>query len=454
MQEYSSDFITESIPKLVLKMALPSALSMLVMSVYNMVDMYFVTKIGTNAAAALSIALSFTNIIQALGLLFGHGSGNYISRMMGKNKIVQASHMASTAILISFLVGLCLSFVSFFYIDQMITLLGATNLLHFLTKEYLQVVLWSAPFMITSITINNQLRLEGKAAIGMVGMFFGALLNCILNPIFIFVFDLGLSGAAYATLISQAISFIVLILLANKHSHIHCSWKTITFNRVIFKELFTGGIPNFAREILIALSLIILNNILKIYNDVYIASFMIINKLITIGTYLIVGLGHGFQPICGVNYGANRNDRVLEAFKFTIKLSLIIGIIMEFIYLFANYKLVKFFSTSISVINLSSKLLRWHASTLPLIGYITITGMFLQNTHRFRLATLITTARQGYIFIPIVFLFNFLLSIKGVMLAQPITDILSFFLAYILSRKRIKQLHLFNNERMLQGGEI
>lgn len=440
MNDHSTKFTTAPISSLVMKMAIPSALSMLVMIVYSTTDTYFVSKLGTDATAALGLALSFVNIVQALGLLFGHGSGNYISRMEGKDDRSESSRMASTGVLVAFSAGVLLAVISFLSIDWLTTFLGASKPLHALTKEYLQIVLFGSPFIIASLTINNQLRLQGKAAIGTIGIFAGAILNCILDPICIFVAGLGISGAAYATVIGQILGFILLLILSMRKDCVHYKLKDITFSKNILKELFTGGIPNFSREILIALSLIVLNNILKTYGEAYVASFSIVNKIIIAGTYLMVGVGHGFQPVCGINYGAGKNDRVKDSFKLTVKIALIMMIVISLVFILFSQQFIIIFSRTVSVIEVGSRILRVYALTLPLVGYITIAGMFLQNTHRFRAATLLTTARQGYVFIPVVFLLSVLFGGAGTLLAQPVSDIISFCFALLLIRKRTKQL--------------
>lgn len=258
--------LTETpVSKLVINMAIPSTFAMLIGIAYSLADTYFVSKIDTASTASVGLAFSFMSVIQAFGLLYGHGSGNYISRMEGEKNKKESSKMAIDGLIISFIVGTIILILGEICIDKLVYFLGANKSLIPLTKEYLSILLIGAPFMISSLTINTQFRLQGNASLGAIGITMGAIINCILDPILIFSFNLKIKGAAYATIIGEIISFFILVFLSSKKENVKFSFKNFHINKNILKELFGGGLPNFTREIFIGVSLSLLNNRLKIY---------------------------------------------------------------------------------------------------------------------------------------------------------------------------------------------
>ncbi|GAA0785725.1 MATE family efflux transporter [Hathewaya limosa] len=435
--------LTETpVSKLVINMAIPSTLAMLIGIAYSLADTYFVSKIDTASTASVGLAFSFMSVIQAFGLLYGHGSGNYISRMEGEKNKKESSKMAIDGLIISFIVGAIILILGEIYIDKLVYFLGANKSLIPLTKEYLSILLIGAPFMISSLTINTQFRLQGNASLGAIGITMGAIINCILDPILIFSFNLKIKGAAYATIIGEIISFFILVFLSSKKENVKFSFKNFHINKNILKELFGGGLPNFTREIFIGVSLSLLNNRLKIYGKEYLAAFTIVNRLMLAGTYLMVGLGHGFQPVCVFNYGAKLYKRVEKALKFTLKSAIIFMIFISAIFIIKSDNLISFFTSDYNVITIGSMVLKIQSLSLPLIGYITISGMFLQNIHRFKEATLVTTLRQGFIYIPLILIIPKLFGLEGILWVQPVSDLIAFIIASILTTKNQRRLKL------------
>lgn len=427
-----------NLPKLILEMAIPSALSMLTVIIYGLTDTYFVSQIGINAIAAVGISLSFMNVIQAFGLLFGHGSGNYISRMKGEKKQLESEKMAVTGFVISFLVGLIILIFCVANIDWLVVFLGAKNELVDIAKEYLVILFMATPFAISSLTLNNQLRLQGKPKVGAIALMIGAVLNCVLDPILIFVFDLGVKGAAYATLCGEVASFVLLLYEIQTKNDIKMKYHNICLHKEILSELFMGGLPNFSREIFISISLVVSNNILILYGNSYVAAFALVAKLIQAGTYIMVGIGHGFQPICGMNYGAGLYQRVVKAFHITLLISIVFVCILGMFFIFQGQLAIKLFSDDVNVVDIAATVLKIQSFTLPAIAYITIAGMFLQNTHQFKMATIITVSRQGMVYIPCIYVLHFIWGIKGVYFAQALADMITLVLGIYLVRKNIK----------------
>lgn len=432
--------IEDNLLKLVLEMAIPSAISMLIIILYGLTDTYFVSKLGINEIASVGISFSFMNLIQAFGLLYGHGSGNYISRMQGKKLKDESEKMSTLGFGIAFFTGMLILIFSFIFINDLINFLGAKNELITTTKSYLSILILSTPFAICSLTLNNQLRLQGKPKIGALALMFGAILNCIFDPIFIFLLNLGIKGAAYATFLGQFVSFIILIYYINYRNDIKIKYKKIEFSRNIFSELFMGGLPNFSREIFIVLSILILNNILSFYGKTYIAAFALVSKLIQSGTYIMVGVGHGFQPICGINYGAGFYKRVVKSFHLTLFVAIGFIIILEVFFILNSSFLIKLFTINREVVYIATEVLKIQSLTLPMIAYITISGMFLQNTHKFKMATILTTARQGTIFIPCIYFLNRFFGVRGVYFSQGLSDLITLIITFYFVRKNIKSI--------------
>ncbi|CNE59749.1 MATE family efflux transporter [Enterococcus faecium] len=434
----------ENLLKLIIEMAIPSALSMIIIIMYGITDTYFVSQIGVNEVAAVGISFSFMNVIQAFGLLYGHGSGNYISRMQGKKKYDESEKMSITGFYISLTTGLLILLFSILFFDNLVLFLGAKGELIFTTKSYLRILLLSTPFAISSLTLNNQLRLQGKPKVGALAMIVGAVINCIFDPIFIFGFNLGIKGAAYATFLGQIISFIVLVYYAKFKNDIQFNRKNFSIEKYICSELFMGGLPNFSREIFIAISIVVLNNTLSFYGKSYIAAFTIVSKLIQAGTYVMVGFGHGFQPICGINFGAGLNKRVIKAFKITLYISVSFVIVLGIIFICSSEFLISLFTLNREVISIGNNVLKLQSLTLPLVAYITISGMFLQNTHKFKMATIVTMSRQGIIYIPCIYFLNLFYGVYGVYFAQGLSDIITIFITVYFVRKNI---HILSNNK-------
>ncbi|AUN22474.1 MATE family efflux transporter [Clostridium botulinum] len=428
------------ISKLILKMAIPSTMAMLIGIAYSLADTYFISKIDTISTASVGLAFSFMSVTQAFGLLYGHGSGNYMSRMESEKNRTESSKMAIDGLVISFLTGIIIMIFGELYLNELALFLGATNSLLSSTKEYLLILLIGTPFMISALTMNNQFRLQGNPSLGAAAITSGAVINCILDPIFIFYFNLGIKGAAYATVIGEIISFIILIVVSGMRENIKFNLKNFSINKKILSELYGGGIPNFTREIFIGISLMLLNNELKIFGEEYIASFTIVNRLVLAGTYLMVGLGHGFQPVCIFNYGAKLYERVEKALKFTLRSAIIFMVFISIIFLMYSENMVMLFRNDNEIINIGSQVLSIQSITLPLIGYITITGMFLQSTHKFKEATLITSSRQGYIYIPLILIMPKMLGVKGILYVQPLSDFITFVISVVLVAKYKKEL--------------
>ncbi len=420
---------TEKVPKLVCSLAVPTIVSMLVTTFYNMADTFFVGKINNQATAAVGIVFSIMTIIQALGFFFGHGSGNYISRKMGERQYKEAEEMASFSFFTCFFVGIIVTIVGLILMEPLAIWLGSTKTIKPYTLEYMKPILFGAPFIMSSFVLNNQLRYQGSAVYAMVGIVLGAFINIILDPILIFTFDMGIAGAGYATTISQIASFVLLIFACNRGENIHISFKVYKFRVKYLFEILRGGSPSLFRQGFVSVAFIILNNLAGNYGDATVAAMSVVSRVTMFANSVLIGFGQGFQPVCGMNYGAKLYKRVREAFWFGVKYSTVFLFFVSILaYIFAP-QLISIFRDDIDVVKIGKEVLRYQCLAFPLNGLIVFTNMMLQATGKGIWASIVASARQGFFFIPAVIILSMFFDLKGLEVSQTIADIGAFILA-------------------------
>ena len=423
--------MTESpVERLVCSMAVPTIISMLITSLYNMADTFFMGRISVSATGAIGIVFSLMAIIQATGFFFGQGSGNYISRMLGQQNLKAASTMASVGFFSAFFISIIFSLLGLYFLTPLATLLGSTPTILPYAEEYMQIILLGLPFMATSLVLNNQLRLQGDASFGMIGISCGAILNVILDPIFIFYFDMGIAGAAWATIFSQFISFTILIVCCQRSSSMTIKFSSFKPTRQLYLEIITGGFPSLARQGLASASFVAFNNILGLYGDAAIAAMSIVQRVTFLATASLLGFGQGFQPVCGFNYGAKLYKRVTTAYLFCLKTSTLVLIGWSLLgFIFAPEIITAFCNGDPEVLKIGIKAFRLQLLSLPFIGLVIITNMLLQNIGAFLGASILAVARQGMFFLPLVLLLPNILGLLGAQIAQPLADFFSFLIA-------------------------
>ncbi len=418
-----------SIPGLITRMAIPTIISMLVTALYNLADTFFVSQINTQSTAAVGISFSVMAILQSLGFFFGHGSGNYISRQLGALQRKEAQQMASTGFFYALLFGGLIAFLGVLYISPIVAALGATPTIQPYAESYLSIVLLAAPFFVASLTLNNQIRLQGNAVYSMVGIVSGAVINVILDPILIFGFDMGITGAAWATAIGQFSSFVLLLFMTHRGGTLSVNIKDFNPSWAFFKEIIHGGTPSLARQGLASLATILLNVSAGAYGDAAIAGMTIVSRVGFLIQSIIIGFGQGFQPVCGFNYGAKLYGRVLQGFWFCVRLGVVYLTICAILgYIFAE-DVVALFRNDAEVVAVGASALRWQFIAFPISAFTTITNMMLQTIRKSVRATVLSSARQGLFYIPLIFILPHFFGLHGVEMCQAISDILTFFLA-------------------------
>lgn len=425
---------TVSVPRLIGSLAVPTIISMLITSFYVMADTYFVGKINTQSTAAVGISFSVMAIIQAFGFFFGHGSGNYISRKLGAREYQSAEKMASTGFFCAFIAGTLITVFGLIFLSPICKALGSTSTILPYSETYLGIILLGAPFMASSLVLNNQMRFQGNAVYAMIGIIVGAVLNIGLDPLLIFVFDMGIAGAGIATLASQICSFIILLYMDRKGENIRIRFSNFTPKLSLLKEILYGGSPSLCRQGLASTATILLNVAAGRYGDAAIAGMSIVTRICMFINSFVIGFGQGFQPVCGFNYGAGFYTRVRHGFWFCIKLGVIFLSICSIIgYIYAPEIVSWFRKEDAQVIEIGARALRWQLITLPLGTWVILCNMLLQTIRKPVRAVILSSARQGLFFIPFILILPYLLGLQGVEMCQAAADLCSFLLAIPLT---------------------
>ena len=434
-QERKYKAMTEPpVEKLICKLAVPCIISMLVTSFYNMADTFFVGMLGQDTATgAVGVVFSMMAIIQAVGFFFGQGSGTFISRALGEKNYEQANHMAATGFFSSLAVGAVICLLGQIFLDPLARLLGSSETILPYTRDYLRVILIGAPWMTASFVLNNQLRFQGGAMYAMVGITTGAVLNIILDPIMILPWglDMGVAGAGWATIISQFVSFCLLLVGCSKGGNIRIKLKNFRLKTHYYYQILRGGLPSLSRQCLSSLATISLNNVIvaKEMGDAVTAAMGVVQRIAMFGASAMLGFGQGFQPVCGFNYGAGLHDRVKKGFWFCVKIStLVLAAIAAAGFVFAE-DLVGLFLDQPEAIACAATALRFQCVTFPTHGWIVMSNMMEQSMGRTLPATFLSVARQGLFFIPLVLILPQFLGQTGVEMTQATADILTVLCA-------------------------
>ena len=429
------------IPRLIGELAVPTIISMLVTSFYNMADAFFVGKINTSATAAVGIVFPLMAMIQAFGFFCGHGSGNYISRQLGAHNFEDASKMSATGFVTAFVLGLGILVVGFLFTDPLLRIMGSTETILPYARSYMRIILIGAPYMTASLVLNNQLRFQGSAFYSMIGITTGAVLNIVLDPLFIFVLDMGVAGAALATIISQFVSFCLLIAGTFRGGNLRLNLKDFSPSLKYYQNIVKGGAPSLFRQGLGSFATVCLNLMAGPYGDAAIAAMSIVTRISQFAASVVIGFGQGFQPVCGFNYGAKLFKRVQEGFWFCVKFCTSVLLVAAVCgWIFSPNLIGIFLKTDPLVIEYGSQALRLQALTFPLVGWITIANMMLQTIGKTVKASLLAMSRQFLFFVPVILTLPGFLGILGVQLSQPIADFCSFLLAVPLSISVLREM--------------
>ncbi len=436
------------IPQLIGKLATPTVISMLITALYNMVDTYYVGKLNSTAAtAAVGAAFSFMSLIQAFGFFFGHGSGNFISRKLGARETDEAETMAANGFFLALIFGFVLMAVGLIFLTPISRLLGGMSdevgevdsLLPFM-EDYLFYIVIGAPYMTASLVLNNQLRFQGNAFYAMLGITSGAILNVALDPLLMFALDMGVAGAALATIISQFVSFTALYIGVWRSGNVKIRLKNFRPTWRYLVEIARGGFPSLCRQGLASVAMLYLNYTASLIGsaseygrEATMAGVSVTTRVMQFANSALIGFGQGFQPVCGFNYGAKKYDRVRSAFRFCLILSASSLLVVAIPLIVFAPSMIALFRDDPMVIATGTICLRSQCLILPLNAWVTLSNMMLQATGCAGSASLLASARQGLFFIPVLFVASRLLGVVGIQLTQAISDLFSFALAVPLA---------------------
>ena len=437
------------VERIIFRLAIPCIISMLVTSFYNMADTFFVGMLNSNAATgAVGVVFSMMAIIQAGGFFFGQGSGNYISRVLGQKHYDEASTMAANGFFLALGTGVVICVLGQLFLEPLAYLLGSTPTILPYTKDYLRVILFGAPWMMASLVLNNQLRFQGSATYSMVGITAGAVLNIALDPLLIFTCRMGVAGAGLATIISQFVSFLILLAGCAKGSNIHIRFRKIRINGFYIMQIIRGGLPSLARQVLASVATICLNHAAQPYGDVVIAAMSVVQRIAMFGASAMIGFGQGFQPFCGFNYGAGLYSRVRKGFWFCVKGSFFFLLLVSVLaYIFAP-NLVALFRDDPEVVSFAAGALRFQCISFPLQSWIVMSNMFQQVTGKTVPATFLAMARQGVFYVPLVWILSLSFGELGIQLTQAAADLLTVACAIPIQTYILR--HLPKEDMLLQ----
>jgi len=430
---------------LILRLAGPTIASMLISSLYNMADTFFVGRIGTSASAAVGVVFSVVALFLKFNFFFGHGSGNYISRALGAHDHESAQRMASIGFFSALGAGTIVLLLGTLFLNPLSMLLGATEETLKPVKSYLQIILIGAPYMMSQLVLNNQMRFQGNAMYSMVGITAGAVLNIALDPILIHGLlglpKLGVAGAALATIISQLVSFVLLLVGTYKSGGIMVRLRSFRPEAKYYKIIAQGGAPSLLRQGLNSIATVCLNLSAGLYGVTAIAAMSVVTRIMQFANSCLIGFGQGFQPVCGFNYGAKKYERVKEAFWFCVILSTVVLAGLACVGLIFAPSIMSVFSSGESnVLTIGARALRFQCATFPLAAWIVMCNMMTQTIGKAVRASFLAIARQGLFFIPAVLILPRIFGITGLLLAQPVADVVTFLFAIPLQISLLKEM--------------
>ena len=434
-------FLTQApVHRVIGAMAIPTIISMLLTSMYNLVDTFFVGKINTQSTAAVGIVFSVMFFIQAFSFFFGNGSGNYISRQLGAQNTKDAEVMASTGLFYTLVFSLIVMLLGWIFLEPISILLGSTPTILPYTRQYLGISLLGTPFIMGTFCINNQMRFQGFTKYSVYGAISGSIINCLLDPVFIFGFSMGVSGAAVASVIGQICGFVILLIMSQKEGVIHYTHRRISFEGRFVKEIIAGGTPSISRQGLASVSTIALNSVAGNYGDAAIAAMSIVTRISMFIFSVIVGLGQGFQPMCGFCYGAKLYDRVKEGFWFSTKIGTLFLLFWSVVLIIFSGEVVSLFRDDPEVIAIGIPALRYQMIIFPACSFMLMANMMMQTCRKTIRANILAASRQGLFFIPLIFVLPYFYGLFGVEICQAVSDIISLIVTIPIVWSAFKEM--------------
>ncbi len=436
------EMLNTPVSKLILMLGIPSTLTMLITNIYNMADTYFVGQIGTSASGAVGIVFGIMAILQAMGFLFGHGAGSIISRLLGGGDEKRADRISSIALFCAFTGGLVISLIGFLFMKPIMYFMGSTETIYPYAVQYAACIFVAAPFIVASFAMNNILRYQGSANLGLVGIGTGAILNIVLDPILMFNFNMGILGAGAATAFSQILGFFVLLFLFQSKKT-KCTFKLshIKYLREEIAVISYTGLPSLVRQGMGSVSTMLLNREAAIYGgDAAVAAMSIVGRVTMFIFAVGLGIGQGFQPVAGFNYGAGRFDRVRKGYRFTLIAGEVFLGSFALAAIFVSGRVIGIFRDDAAVIAIGSPALLYQCIAIFFMPISVCTNMLLQSTGKNGQASFTALLKNGLCFIPLILVLPKIYAIYGIQLSQPIADVLSCLISIPFAINFFKKL--------------
>ena len=426
---------------LVVRLCIPTVISMLVTNIYNMVDTAFVGKLGNSASGAVGVVFGFMAILQAVGFLFGQGAGSIASRQLGQKEREEAGVTASTGFFLAFGSGVLIAAVSFFFLRPLVMLVGSTETIAPYAEEYIRYILMAAPFMTSSLVLNNLLRYEGRAALGMIGLMAGSILNIFGDAFFMFYMGMGVAGAGLSTALSQTVSFSILLsVFLMKKTQCSLSVRYFSWSEREILDIVATGMPSLLRQGLASLATVVLNGQAGVYGDAAIAAMSVVSRIVMFVFSVVVGIGQGFQPVSAFNYGAKKYRRVREGYRFTFLLGQGVLTVLATLVLIFSGSCIQIFRDDPEVIAIGTRALRLQCLAIYFLPFSTVTEMLLQSTGQKLSASLLSAMRSGLFLIPALLILARLRGLAGIQEAQPLAYVVSFVIAIFFARWFFRRL--------------
>ena len=434
---------TAPISKALMALGIPTMIGMLINALYNLVDTYFVGGLGTDPMGAVTVAFPLGQIVVGLGLLFGNGAAAYLSRLLGRDDKSTANKVASTAIYSSVTIGAVVILFSVIFLEPILKQLGAIESVMPYAMAYTRIYIVFSIFNVFNVTMNNVVSSEGAAKTAMCALMAGAILNVALDPVFIYVLDFGVTGAAIATALSQIVSTLVyLSYILRKKSVFSFSVKECCFAKEIMSEILKIGIPTLLFQILTSLSIGMINSAAKEYGGSALAAMGPVTKIMSMGTLVVFGFLKGFQPIAGFSYGAKKFARLREAIKTAIVWSTIFCVIFGFITAVFPTQIISMFTKDdVEMVRVGATALRANGLSFILFGFYTVYSFLFLVMGKAAEGCILGACRQGICFVPVILLLPTVWGLNGVLYAQPIADIISAIITAFMAIRLHKELN-------------
>ena len=435
------------IPKALLALGIPTMIGMLINALYNLVDTYFVGGLGTDQMGAVTVAFPLGQIVVGLGLLFGNGAAAYLSRLLGRGDKDTANKVASTAIYSGVSIGAIVILFSIIFLEPILKQAGAIESVIPYAVTYSRIYIVFSIFNVFNVTMNNIVSSEGAAKTAMCALMAGAVLNVILDPVFIYALNLGVVGAAIATAISQVISTLVyLCYILRKKSVFNFSIKECCFAKEIMSEILKIGIPTLIFQLLTSLSIGMINSAAKEYGGSALAAMGPVTKIMSMGTLIVFGFLKGFQPIAGFSYGAKKFDRLREAIRTAVLWSTIFCVIFGFVAAVFSTQIVSLFTKEdAEMVRIGSIALRGNGLSFVLFGFYTVYSFLFLVMGKAAEGCVLGACRQGICFVPVILILPLVLGLSGVLYAQPIADVISAIVTALMAVRPHRELRTAEN---------